>query len=73
MPDGLIQLEEKETLTPYTTFPQISHVSNYTCITQLTPNTKTCSALIRYTTVLIYKTAFENKHVTFLLHTHITL
>jgi len=65
--------EEDKTLTLYTTFPQISHVSNYTCITQLTPTADTCSALIRYTTVLIYKTAFENKHTSQFYYIHTLL
>jgi hypothetical protein len=71
--DWSMNFKEDRTLTPYITFPQISHESNYTCITQLTQTTDTCSALIRFTTVLIYKTAFENKHITFLSHKHITL
>jgi len=62
--------EEDKILTPYITFPQISHVSNYTCITQLTPITDACSALIRYKTVLIYKTAFENKHMSHFYYIH---
>jgi hypothetical protein len=65
--------EEDKTLTPYITFPQISHVSNYTGITQLTPTTDACSALIRCTTVLIYKTAFEDKHISHFYYIHTLL
>lgn len=65
--------KENKTLTPYITFPQISHVSNYTSIAQLTPTTNTCSALLRYTTVLIYKTAFENKHMSHFYYIHTLL
>jgi len=68
-----MNFEEDKTLTPYITFPQISHIFNYTCITQLTPTTDIFSALIRYTIVLIYKTAFENKHMWYFYYIHITL
>jgi hypothetical protein len=66
----IYELEEVKTLTPYITFPQISHVSNYRCITQLTPTTDTGSALIRYTTVTVYKTAFENRHMSYFYYIH---
>jgi len=64
-----MNFKEDKTLKPYITFPQISHESNHTSITQLT-TTDTCSALIRYTTVLIYKTDFENKHMSHFYYTH---